>query len=287
MCRQQQLRTVRRAPRREDAHRRSGDGARPEGRTSSSWRSTRARRGSSSRDPVSGQLVGLEIDLAREIARTILGSGDDAHVQFKTVAPKEKIDFPAEGKVDIAISAISMTCDRWKEVAFSSALLRGQARLPRALRLVDPRVERPRGQARLHDQGLDVDRDPPGRRHRHRAAEPEASAGAGRSARRLPARARGGPGRRLLRSRHLPRGDDGPGPEHAHRSPGDGAGLRDRHQPRGDRIRPVRQHGARAAAGQWLVRPASTRVELGAALRRRRRSRSPAVPDAITSRPLP
>jgi polar amino acid transport system substrate-binding protein len=77
-------------------------------------------KGLSSRDPVSGQLVGLEIDLARELARTILGSGDDAHVKFKTVAPKEKIDFPAEGKVDIAISAISMTCDRWTEVAFSS-----------------------------------------------------------------------------------------------------------------------------------------------------------------------
>ena len=76
--------------------------------------------GLSSRDPVSGQLVGLEIDLARELARAILGSGDDAHVQFKTVAPKEKIDFPAEGKVDVAISAISMTCDRWKDVAFSS-----------------------------------------------------------------------------------------------------------------------------------------------------------------------
>jgi polar amino acid transport system substrate-binding protein len=76
--------------------------------------------GLASRDPDTGELVGLEIELAKLIAQRIFGGELGDHVQFKTVTTKEKIEFPKEGKVDLSISAISVTCERWNDVAFSS-----------------------------------------------------------------------------------------------------------------------------------------------------------------------
>jgi polar amino acid transport system substrate-binding protein len=75
--------------------------------------------GLASRDS-DGQLVGLEIVLARSIAASIFGDGSDAHVRLITVTTKQKVDYPAHGEADFAISAISMTCERWKRVAFST-----------------------------------------------------------------------------------------------------------------------------------------------------------------------
>jgi polar amino acid transport system substrate-binding protein len=67
-----------------------------------------------------GQLEGLEIDLARAITRSIFPKDPDQHLQLRTVTTKQKVEYPATGKADLAISAISMTCDRWAKVAFST-----------------------------------------------------------------------------------------------------------------------------------------------------------------------
>jgi polar amino acid transport system substrate-binding protein len=75
------------------------------------------------RDTRTGHLVGAEIDIAKAIARHIFGVADADTIQFKTVTTKEKIDFPALDKVDMSISAISMNCERWAKVAFSSVYL--------------------------------------------------------------------------------------------------------------------------------------------------------------------
>ena len=75
--------------------------------------------GLASRDS-KGQLVGLEIDVARAIAGSIFGDGSDARLQLLTVTTKQKVEYPADGHADLAISAISMTCERWNQVAFSS-----------------------------------------------------------------------------------------------------------------------------------------------------------------------
>ena len=65
----------------------------------------------------------LEIDIAKRIAQEIFGGEIGEHVQFKTVTTKQKIEFPRDGKADLSISAISMTCERWEDVAFSSEYL--------------------------------------------------------------------------------------------------------------------------------------------------------------------
>jgi polar amino acid transport system substrate-binding protein len=66
-----------------------------------------------------GQLLGLEIDVARAIATSIFGDSDD-RLQLLTVTTKQKVEYPAHGDADLAISAISMTCARWNSVAFST-----------------------------------------------------------------------------------------------------------------------------------------------------------------------
>ena len=76
-------------------------------------------KGLASRDS-KGQLVGLEIDIARAIAGSIFGDDSDGHLQLLTVTTKQKVEYPADGHADLAISAISMTCERWNKVAFSS-----------------------------------------------------------------------------------------------------------------------------------------------------------------------
>src|SRR6185312_11588453 len=52
--------------------------------------------GLASRDS-KGQLVGLEVDLARAIAGSIFGDGSDARLQLLTVTTKQKIEYPADG----------------------------------------------------------------------------------------------------------------------------------------------------------------------------------------------
>jgi polar amino acid transport system substrate-binding protein len=70
------------------------------------------------RNPTTKELEGLEIDLVREIAGAILG--DPSEVQFVTVVTEEKVPFVEQGRVDMTVSVVSMTCDRWRDVSFSS-----------------------------------------------------------------------------------------------------------------------------------------------------------------------
>jgi polar amino acid transport system substrate-binding protein len=64
-------------------------------------------------DPIEGRFVGLEADLAREIARSIFGNVDS--IQFVTVTTEEKFEVVKNKDVDLMISVPTMTCDRWNE----------------------------------------------------------------------------------------------------------------------------------------------------------------------------
>jgi len=65
-----------------------------------------------------GQLQGLEIDLARYLAQALLGRADA--VVFRPVANPERLDWVEGGQVDLAIARITATASRARLVHFST-----------------------------------------------------------------------------------------------------------------------------------------------------------------------
>jgi len=62
-------------------------------------------------------LEGFDIDLARRIAKEILGSEKD--VQFRAVPTNQRIPAIKSGKVDMVVRTMTISCKRLDEVAFS------------------------------------------------------------------------------------------------------------------------------------------------------------------------
>lgn len=79
------------------------------------------------RDPASGELVGFEIDFAREIARAIFG--DPSKVQFRAITTADRIPVLENKQVDLVIRTMTMTCERWQKVSFSSEYIASRQRL--------------------------------------------------------------------------------------------------------------------------------------------------------------
>ena len=72
------------------------------------------------RDPNNSgaELEGFDIDLVHRIAQDILGDPDA--VQFKAIPTNQRIPAIQEGRVDMVVRTMTITCDRLKEVAFSA-----------------------------------------------------------------------------------------------------------------------------------------------------------------------
>ena len=73
------------------------------------------------RNPATGQLEGFDIDVAREIARTIFGDPD--RVDLRVVEASQRESALQSGEVDLVVRTYSITCDRKKSVAFSTHVL--------------------------------------------------------------------------------------------------------------------------------------------------------------------
>jgi polar amino acid transport system substrate-binding protein len=70
------------------------------------------------RDPFTGELTGFDVDIAREIARALLGDPD--RVQFRAVVSEDRLPVLVNDEVDIVVSTMTMNCERWQEIAFST-----------------------------------------------------------------------------------------------------------------------------------------------------------------------
>ncbi|SMH29979.1 amino acid ABC transporter substrate-binding protein, PAAT family [Rathayibacter oskolensis] len=76
----------------------------------------------SARNPLTGSIEGFDIDIAREIARAILGDPDA--ITFVVITSAQRLPALTGGdgapQVDMVARTLTMTCDRWGSIAFSS-----------------------------------------------------------------------------------------------------------------------------------------------------------------------
>ena len=76
----------------------------------------------SARNPLTGTIEGFDIDIAREIARAILGNPDA--ITFVVITSAQRLPALTGGEgappVDMVARTLTMTCDRWSTIAFSS-----------------------------------------------------------------------------------------------------------------------------------------------------------------------
>lgn len=76
-----------------------------------------------SNNPLTGQIEGFDIDLVNAIARAIWGTAT-GHVQLRVITAAERIPLLQSNEIDLVARNMTMTCDRWKEVAFSAEYYR-------------------------------------------------------------------------------------------------------------------------------------------------------------------
>ena len=72
----------------------------------------------STRNPATGAIEGFDVDIAREIARDLLGSPDK--VEFRVLGYDEREQALEDGQVDIVAKTMAITCERRARIDFSS-----------------------------------------------------------------------------------------------------------------------------------------------------------------------
>ncbi|MFI7670545.1 glutamate ABC transporter substrate-binding protein [Nocardia sp. NPDC049526] len=79
------------------------------------------------RNPSTGQLEGFDIDIAREIARSLFGDPD--RIELRSVTAAERIPALQNKQVDMIVRTFSATCERRRDVDFSGVYYRATQRL--------------------------------------------------------------------------------------------------------------------------------------------------------------
>jgi polar amino acid transport system substrate-binding protein len=70
------------------------------------------------RDPITGVITGFDVDIAGEVARDIFGS--PAAVEYRILSSSERITALQNKTVDIVVKTMTITCERRKEINFST-----------------------------------------------------------------------------------------------------------------------------------------------------------------------
>ena len=70
------------------------------------------------RNPLTGHLEGFDIDLIHAVANAIFG--DPNKVEFKVLTYAQRIPNLLSGEVDIVADVMTVNCERWEQIAFSS-----------------------------------------------------------------------------------------------------------------------------------------------------------------------
>jgi polar amino acid transport system substrate-binding protein len=79
------------------------------------------------RDPITGEIVGFDVDIAGEVARDIFGN--PSLVEYRILSSDERITALQKGEVDAVVKTMTITCDRRKQVNFSTVYLDASQRI--------------------------------------------------------------------------------------------------------------------------------------------------------------
>jgi polar amino acid transport system substrate-binding protein len=71
-------------------------------------------------NPRNGNFEGFDIDMIQAVARAIFGSNIAGRIQYKALTNDERIPDVNNGSVDIVAHTMTITCDRLKDVDFST-----------------------------------------------------------------------------------------------------------------------------------------------------------------------
>ena len=75
-----------------------------------------------SRNPFTGEIEGFDIDMVKAVAKAIFG--DENRYQLKVITAAQRIPALQKGDVDIVARNMTINCDRWKQIAFSTEYYR-------------------------------------------------------------------------------------------------------------------------------------------------------------------
>lgn len=79
------------------------------------------------RDPASNKITGFDVDMLREVARAIFGDPD--RIQYTTITSDQRISSLRSHRVDLVADVMTINCERWKQVAFSTEYFRAGQRV--------------------------------------------------------------------------------------------------------------------------------------------------------------
>ncbi|MGV8965075.1 MAG: transporter substrate-binding domain-containing protein [Cellulomonas sp.] len=79
------------------------------------------------RNPISGKIEGFDIDTARLVSQAIFGDPDK--IELRVITAAERIPLLQDGSVDLVARNMTITCDRWAQIAFSAEYYRSGQKL--------------------------------------------------------------------------------------------------------------------------------------------------------------
>nr|WP_238845543.1 glutamate ABC transporter substrate-binding protein [Nocardia terpenica] len=79
------------------------------------------------RDPISGTLAGFDVDIAKEIARDLFG--DPERIEYRILNSADRERALEEHTVDVVVKTMSITCERRRNVDFSTVYLMSHQRV--------------------------------------------------------------------------------------------------------------------------------------------------------------
>jgi polar amino acid transport system substrate-binding protein len=77
-----------------------------------------------SRNPLTNQIEGFDIDMVNALAKAIFGDSDPKHVNLVVITAADRIKALQDNRVDVVVRNMTMTCDRWTQIAFSAEYYR-------------------------------------------------------------------------------------------------------------------------------------------------------------------